>query len=38
MNITGKTEFIARIGHPTGNFKATMIYSPWFEARAIDAV
>jgi shikimate dehydrogenase len=36
--ITGKTTVIALLGYPTANFKAPMIYNPWFEARGIDAV
>jgi shikimate dehydrogenase len=36
--ITGKTTLIALLGHPTANFKAPMIYNPWFEAKGIDAV
>ena len=36
--ITGKTTIIAHMGFPTINFKAPMIYNPWFEARGVDAV
>lgn len=36
--ITGKTTLIALLGYPTANFKAPMIYNPWFEAKGIDAV
>ena len=36
--ITGKTTLIALLGHPTANFKAPMIYNPWFEAKGIDAI
>jgi shikimate dehydrogenase len=36
--ITGRTRVIAHLGYPTEAFKAPMIYNPWFEANAIDAV
>jgi shikimate dehydrogenase len=36
--ITGRTEIIAHLGHPTESFTAPMIYNPWFEQRGIDAV
>jgi len=36
--ISGKTQLIAHLGYPTGAFKAPMIYNPWFEKHAIDAV
>jgi shikimate dehydrogenase len=36
--ITGKTTVIAHLGYPTANFKAPMIYNPWFDARSVDAV
>ncbi len=36
--ITGKTTVIAHLGYPTASFKAPMIYNPWFEANAVDAV
>jgi shikimate dehydrogenase len=36
--ISGKTRLIAHIGYPTESFKAPLIYNPWFESRAIDAV
>jgi shikimate dehydrogenase len=36
--ITGKTTLIAHLGYPTEAFKAPMIYNPWFEKHAIDAV
>jgi len=36
--ITGRTTVIAHLGYPTANFKAPMIYNPWFEAQSIDAV
>jgi shikimate dehydrogenase len=36
--ITGTTTVIAHVGHPTFAFKAPMIYNPWFEKKAIDAV
>jgi shikimate dehydrogenase len=36
--ISGKTQLIAHLGYPTEAFKAPMIYNPWFEKHAIDAV
>jgi shikimate dehydrogenase len=36
--ISGKTRLIAHIGYPTETFKAPMIYNPWFDQHAIDAV
>jgi shikimate dehydrogenase len=36
--ITGRTTVIAHLGFPTAAFKAPMIYNPWFESKAIDAV
>jgi shikimate dehydrogenase len=36
--ISGTTTLIAHVGHPTFAFKAPMIYNPWFEKKAIDAV
>ncbi len=36
--ITGRTEIIAHLGYPTESFTAPMIYNPWFEAHAIEAV
>ncbi|WP_077034973.1 shikimate dehydrogenase [Pelomonas sp. KK5] len=36
--ITGSTQLIAHLGFPTENFKAPMIYNPWFEQQGIDAV
>lgn len=36
--ITGNTRFIAHLGLPTKNFKAPMIYNPFFEDRGIDVV
>ena len=36
--ITGHTELIAHIGHPTHSFKAPMIYNPFFAHQGIDAV
>jgi shikimate dehydrogenase len=36
--ISGRTVLIAHIGYPTENFKAPMIYNPWFASRGIDAV
>jgi shikimate dehydrogenase len=36
--ISGTTRLIAHIGHPTGSFRAPMIYNPFFASRGIDAV
>lgn len=36
--ICGTTRLIAHLGYPTTTFKAPMIYNPWFEANAVDAV
>jgi shikimate dehydrogenase len=36
--ISGTTRLIAHIGYPTHTFKAPMIYNPYFEHAAIDAV
>jgi shikimate dehydrogenase len=36
--ITGNTRIIAHVGHPTGSFKAPMIYNPYFESIGLDAV
>jgi shikimate dehydrogenase len=36
--INGRTELIAHLGHPTETFTAPMIYNPWFEKHAINAV
>lgn len=36
--ITGKTKLIAHLGYPTENFRAPMIYNPYFETYEIDAV
>ncbi|MCI1191480.1 hypothetical protein MOJ79_06455 [Calidifontimicrobium sp. SYSU G02091] len=38
MRISGRTELIAHIGHPTHAFKAPLIYNPWFEQAGVDAV
>jgi shikimate dehydrogenase len=38
MHINGLTEIIAHIGFPTHSFKAPMIYNPWFEKTAVNAV
>ena len=38
MIIDGNTEIIAHIGFPTHAFKAPMIYNPWFEKSAVNAV
>jgi shikimate dehydrogenase len=36
--ITGTTRIIAHLGFPTETFKAPLIYNPYFEKHAIDAV
>ncbi|KEO55416.1 shikimate dehydrogenase family protein [Thioclava pacifica] len=36
--ISGKTRLIAHLGYPTENFRAPMIYNPYFEKYGIDAV
>jgi shikimate dehydrogenase len=36
--IDGKTKLIAHLGYPTESFKAPMIYNPYFEKHAINAV
>lgn len=36
--ISGTTTLIAHIGYPTESFKAPLIYNPWFDRHAIDAV
>jgi shikimate dehydrogenase len=36
--IRGTTALIAHFGYPTATFKAPMIYNPYFEKHAIDAV
>ena len=36
--ISGRTKLIAHLGYPTENFKAPMIYNPYFEREKIDAV
>ena len=36
--LSGKTTLIAHIGYPTEAFKAPLIYNPWFEKHAIDAM
>jgi len=38
MTISGRTRLIAHLGYPTESFKAPMIYNPYFEKHAIDAV
>jgi shikimate dehydrogenase len=38
MTISGRTKLIAHLGYPTESFKAPMIYNPYFEKHAIDAV
>jgi shikimate dehydrogenase len=36
--IRGTTRLIAHLGYPTENFRAPMIYNPYFEKHGIDAV
>src|ERR1700739_2457840 len=36
--ISGTTTLIAHVGYPTYSFKSPLIYNPWFEKNAIDAV
>ena len=36
--ISGTTTLIAHLGYPTENFKAPLIYNPWFDSKGIDAV
>ncbi|MGU3412818.1 shikimate dehydrogenase family protein [Enterobacteriaceae bacterium C34A] len=36
MTISGNTRLIAHLGWPTENFKAPMIYNPWFAAQNVD--
>ncbi|MBV9532816.1 MAG: shikimate dehydrogenase [Bradyrhizobium sp.] len=36
--IDGKTKLIAHLGYPTESFKAPMIYNPYFDRYAINAV
>jgi shikimate dehydrogenase len=36
--IDGTTKLIAHIGYPTASFKSPMIYNPYFEKHAINAV
>jgi shikimate dehydrogenase len=36
--IDGKTKLIVHLGYPTESFKAPMIYNPYFEKHAINAV
>jgi shikimate dehydrogenase len=36
--ISGKTKLIAHLGYPTESFKAPLIYNPYFEKHALDAV
>jgi shikimate dehydrogenase len=38
MHIDGNTEVIVHVGYPTANFKAPLIYNPYFEAAGINAV
>ena len=38
LAINGNTEIIAHIGFPTHAFKAPMIYNPWFQNAAVNAV
>jgi shikimate dehydrogenase len=36
--INGKTLLIAHLGYPTEGFKAPLVYNPWFEKNAINAL
>lgn len=36
MTLSGNTRLIAHLGWPTENFKAPMIYNPWFAAQNVD--
>jgi shikimate dehydrogenase len=36
--LSGTTTLIAHLGYPTHDFKAPLIYNPWFEKQGIDAV
>ena len=36
--ITGRTRLVVHLGFPTEAFKAPVIYNPWFEMKAIDAI
>ena len=36
--INGKTNLLPLFGYPTTAFKAPLIYNPWFDKQAIDAV
>jgi shikimate dehydrogenase len=36
--LSGTTTLIAHLGYPTQDFKAPLIYNPWFESKGIDAV
>ncbi|MBR0751305.1 shikimate dehydrogenase [Bradyrhizobium jicamae] len=38
MAISGHTKIIAHLGYPTESFKAPLIYNPYFDKHAIDAV
>jgi shikimate dehydrogenase len=38
MLINGHTVIIAHIGYPTHSFKAPLIYNPYFERQAINAL
>lgn len=38
MQITGKTWLLPLFGYPTYAFKAPLIYNPWFDKHAIDAI
>lgn len=38
MHIRGTTELIAHIGYPTEQFKAPLIYNPWFAQAGVDVV
>lgn len=36
--LSGTTTLLAHLGYPTHDFKAPLIYNPWFAAKGIDAV
>jgi shikimate dehydrogenase len=36
--IDGRTRLIPHLGYPTESFKAPLIYNPWFDSRAVNAV
>src|SRR5690348_18244263 len=36
--ISGTTALIAHMGYPTGTFKSSLIYNPWFDKNGVNAV